>query len=109
MFRAGHRQNSRILLLLFAIWVLSPFLALLSAQVVSKRWSVPTRVTLYGLMLVLTLASLAIYGDVAFGHPTLKVGFVFLVVPPASWLVLAIVVPIAAVISRRVSRRGNGA
>ena len=55
-------------------------------------------------MLVLTLGSLAIYGEVAFGYATAKVGFVFLVVPLASWLLIAIVVPIAASISSRVSR-----
>jgi len=66
MLRAGHRSDSRILLVLFGIWVLSPFIALVLANVVSKRWSVLTRATLYGVMLALTLASLAIYGDVAF-------------------------------------------
>jgi hypothetical protein len=109
MFRAGRRQNSRILLVLFAIWVLSPFIALVRANVVSKRWSNLTRATLYSVMLVLTLGSLAIYGDVAFGYATAKVGFVFLVVPLASWMLIAIVVPMAALISSRVSRRGDGA
>lgn len=105
MFRAGHQQKSRILLLLFAIWVLSPFMALVSAHVVSTRWAAASRATLYSGMLVLTLTSLAIYGDVALGHATLKVGFVFLVVPLASWLLIAIAVASAALISRKVSRR----
>jgi hypothetical protein len=108
MFRAGHRQNSRILLLIFAIWVLSPFMALVLAHLISTRWSAPIRATLYSVMLVLTLASLAIYGDVALGHATLKVGFVFLVVPPASCLLIAIAIAIAALISRRLSCRGAG-
>jgi hypothetical protein len=107
MFRAGRRQNSKILLLLFAIWVLSPFIALVGANVISKRWPILTRAALYSVMLVLTLGSLAIYGEVAFGYATAKVGFVFLVVPLASWLMIAIVVPIAALISSRVSRRGE--
>jgi hypothetical protein len=107
MFRAGRRQNSKILLLLFAIWVLSPFIALVGANMVSKRWPILTRAALYSVMLVLTLGSLAIYGEVAFGYATAKVGFVFLVVPLASWLLIAIVVPIAALISSRVSRRGD--
>jgi hypothetical protein len=109
MFLAGRHQNSRILLILFAIWVLSPFIALVGANMVSKRWSILTRATLYGVMLVLTLGSLAVYGGVAFGYATAKVGFVFLVVPLASWLLIAIVVSIAALISGRVSRRGDGA
>jgi len=45
MLRVGHRNNSRILLVLFGIWVLSPFMALVFASLVSKRWSVLTRTT----------------------------------------------------------------
>src|ERR1700732_2890570 len=38
MLRAGQRNDSRMLLTLFAIWVLSPFAVLVLANVVSKRW-----------------------------------------------------------------------
>jgi hypothetical protein len=58
-------------------------------------------------MLVLTLASLAIYSAVAFGYVTAKVGLVFLMVPLASWLLIAIGVPTAKLVSSRVSRRGD--
>jgi hypothetical protein len=109
MLRAGHHNPSRLLLVFFALWVLSPFIALIMANMVSKRWSVLTQATLYTMMLVLTVGSLAIYGDVALGPPRVKAAFVFVVVPPASWLLIAIVVPIAALISRRPSRRGDGA
>ena len=97
--RVGHRNSSWILLVLFGIWVLSPFIALAWANLVSKRWTVLGRTTLYSVMLVLTLGSLAIYGDVAFGPPRAKPASVFLVVPLASWLLIAIVVPTAARIS----------
>jgi len=103
---AGRHNNSRILPVLFTLWVLSPFMALLVASVVSKRWSFHTRTTLYAAMLVLTLGSLALYADVALGPPRAKPAFVFVVVPPASWLLIAIFVPIAALISGRRSRRG---
>ena len=109
MFYAGRRQNSRILLLLFAIWVLSPFIALLWANVVSKCWSILTRATLYSVMLVLTLGSLAIYGDVALGPPRPKPAFVFLVVPLASSLLIAIVIPAGVRLSQRLSRRRDRA
>jgi hypothetical protein len=108
MLWVGHRNPSRVLLILFTIWVLSPFVALILAQMVSKRWSVLTRATLYSVMLVVTLGSLAIYGDVLL-RPPKKAAFPFLVVPFASWLLMTIVVPIAALISRRRSRRGAGA
>jgi hypothetical protein len=109
MLHAGRRNDSRILLALFVLWVLFPFMALLWANMVSKRWTVHTRATLYSLMLVLTLCSLANYGKVALGPPRAKPAFVFVVVPAASWLPIAIVVPIAALISGRRSRRADGA
>jgi hypothetical protein len=104
MLHAGRNNPSRLLLVLFALWVLSPFIALVLANMASKRWSVLTRATLYTVMLVLTVGSLAIYGDVALGPPRPKPAFVFVVVPPASWLLIGIVFAIAALISRRPSR-----
>jgi hypothetical protein len=103
MLLAGHRNPSRLLIALFAFWVLSPFVVLVWANIVSKRWPVLTRASLYVVMLVITLGSLAIYGALAFGSLRAKTGFVFLVVPAASWLLTATVVPIAALASRRLS------
>jgi hypothetical protein len=108
MLWVGQRNPSRVLLVLFAIWDLSPFMALVLADIVSKRWSVLTRATLYGVMLILTLGSLAFYGDVVW-RPRPQPAFVFLVVPLGSWLLMMIVVPIAALVSGRLSRRGAGA
>jgi hypothetical protein len=106
--RAG-RGTPRFLLVLFVIWVLSPFVALAWAYLVSKRWSVLTRAALYCVTLVITLGSLAIYGNVVLPPAGSPRAFVFVVVPPGSWLLMAIVVPIAALISRRLSHRGAGA
>jgi hypothetical protein len=103
MFRAGHPPF--LLRVLFVIWVLSPFAALLAADMlanmVSKRWSIPTRATLYSVMLVIALGSLAVYVADALGPPKSKAAVAYVVVPTASWLLLAIVVPIAALLSRR--------
>ena len=104
MLRAGQR-TPRFLLVLFVIWVLSPFGALVWANAVSKRWSVLTRATLYSVMLAVTLGSLAVYGDDALGHRRPQAAFVYVAVPPASFLLMAIVVPMAAMISGRLSRR----
>jgi len=108
MLHAGRRNSSRLLLLGFALWVLSPFVLLILANMVSARWAVPARAALYTLMLLLTPGSLAVYGVVALGPPRAKTAFVFVVVPPASWLLIAIVVAIAARISGRGFRRGHG-
>ena len=100
MLHAGGR-TPRLLLVLFIIWVLSPFVALAWANLVSKRWSVSTRATLYCVTLVLTLGSLAIYGGLVLPPAGSARAFVFVAVPPVSCLLLAIVVPLAAWISRR--------
>ena len=108
MLRASHRQNSRVLLLLFGIWVLFPFITAVWAYVVSNGWTVDVRVPLYMVMLVVSLVSLSIYGGVAFRHLRAKVGFIFLAVPFASLLLIAIVLPAGALISR-LSRRDDRA
>ncbi len=104
MFRTGQRSPG-LLLVLFTLWVLAPFVALVVAHVVSKRWSVLTRATLYIVMLIIALGSMVIYGDDALGHRRPQAAFVYVAVPPASWLLMAIVVPLAALISRRQSRK----
>src|SRR5260370_107035 len=84
MLLVGHRNPSGLLIVLFALWVLSPFMPLVWANVVSRRWSVLTRATLYVVMLLITLGSWAIYGALASGPLARKAGFVFLAVPPGS-------------------------
>jgi hypothetical protein len=97
----GRHNNSRLLMLFFAGWVLSPFVALVWASLASKSWLDLRRVTLYSVVLVITLGSLLIYGYVAFGPPRAQTAFVFLVVPAVSWLLIAIALPMAAVLAGR--------
>jgi hypothetical protein len=104
MIWVGRRNPSRVLLGLFVIWDLSPFIGLLLVNMVSKRWSIITRATLHMVMLVIALSSLALYADVIW-RPRPQPAFRFLVVPLASWLLMMIVIPIAAFISGRLSRR----
>src|SRR5258707_11665562 len=98
MLRVGHRNDSRILLALFAICVLSPFVALVLANMISRRWSVLTRATLQGVMLILTVGSLAIYGNMVSTPSGSKLAVPFLVVPLGSWLLITIVIPMAALL-----------
>jgi hypothetical protein len=108
MLHVGHRNDAVIpvvLLIFFTIWVLSPFAALLLADRVAKRWSRLSRAALHGVMLVVTLGSLAIYRAVALGPPRPKPAAGFLLVPLGSWLLMAIVVPFAAF---RSGRRSGG-
>src|SRR5260370_38079839 len=68
LLRAG-RRTPRLLLVLFVLWALSPFVALAWANMTSKRWSATARATLYCVTLVVTLGSLAIYGPVVLPPP----------------------------------------
>ena len=105
MLRAGRSTDERLLVILLVIWVLSPFATLTLVHLVAARWSVSTRATLYTLTLVLTLVALGIYVVDAFGPPTTVV---YVGVPAASWLLIVLVLPIAAFIFGRPSRRGDG-
>lgn len=101
----GRENHSRILMGLFVLWVLSPFAGLVVVNRVARSWAVVLRATLYGAMLVVTGVSLAIYGEVALGPPRAQQAFVFLVVPLASWLAVAMAVAIAGVVAGRAVSR----
>ncbi len=108
MFRAG-QNTPRLLLVLFTIWVLFPFVALLWANTVSKRWSALTRWTLYSVTIIVALGSLASYGDwISLRPPGSANAFLFVAVPPLSLLLIIVVVPTAGFISGMLSRRSNG-
>jgi hypothetical protein len=82
LFHASRRPPP--LMAIFVVWVLSPFVALVFANAVSRRWSVLTRATLYGVMLVVALGSLAIYGNGALRPRRAEAAFVYVVVPPVA-------------------------
>ncbi len=86
---------------LFILWVLAPFAGLATAHFLSKRWSVAVRAVLAGLTLMIAAASLAIYTLVALGPPRPKPAAFFLVVPAASWLLIAVATAFGVLISRR--------
>lgn len=94
-------QTPQFLRVLFVIWVLSPFAALVLADMVSKRWPALTRSTLYCVMLVVVAGSLAVYLDDALRHPWAKPAVGYVMVPPLSWVLTGIAVSIAALISRK--------
>ena len=100
----GRRNTSQLLIALFTLWVLLPFLGLATGLAASRRWPPRIRTVWYGLTIVVALGSLAAYGDVAV-HPRPQPAFIFIVVPPATWVLIAIVAVTAVWIPGRVSRR----
>ena len=106
MFRTGRNNRSVVLIALFFIWVISPFIGVLMANVFAKRWSVLFRVTLYILMIILSLGSLVAYSGVL--SPTgVKPAAVFLIVPLISWLLIVSAILMAAVMSRKLLSRND--
>ena len=58
MLHVGRRNPSRVLLVLFAMWVLSPFVGLALAASGSQRWLVAARERVHVVMVIVALASL---------------------------------------------------
>jgi hypothetical protein len=103
---AGRNNESVLLILIFTVWVLSPFIALIVANVVSKRWQVSNRLILYFLTLILTAGSLlGYYGELI--PPGTKPAFAYLVVPLISWLLILTVIITTALLSRSMALRRN--
>jgi hypothetical protein len=93
------RNTPRALLVMFLMWVASPFAALLVADRSSHPWAAIARPTLPPLALLMALASLAVYTVAAtrWTRPTPA----FLLVPLASWLLIAAGVGRAAWTARK--------
>ena len=105
MIRAGAR-TPRFLLVLFIGWLLAPFVVLLWAHVVSPRWSVATRMMLFGVTLIVAAGSPAIYGEVVNIRPRGAANaFPWVIVPPATLLLIAIALSLVALANRRRYRR----
>jgi hypothetical protein len=105
-FHAGRKNNSVLLPLLFAVWVLSPFIACLMSDIISRSWSVFARAGLYCFIIALTVCSLLCYGGIL-SPPGVKPAFVFLIVPLISWILLLIFIPLSEKVSGRMSKKND--
>lgn len=100
---AGLRVGTpRLLLFLFAGWVVFPFVVFSVGYVLSTRGSAFIRLVYCGSVLASSTASLVSYGAAALGPARPKTA-VFVMVAPLSLLLVGLVVPIAVFVSR--SRR----
>jgi hypothetical protein len=96
MLIVGRGQRSLLLLVLFAIWVPAPFVAVGLANMFSERWPPLTRRVLYGMTLIFAVFSLAGYADVVLRPPRSTAAFRFVVFPLAEWLLLVAILPLFA-------------
>jgi ABC-type Mn2+/Zn2+ transport system permease subunit len=96
MLRACRFNDSEVALALIAVWILSPMAALVLAEVVAKRWLIFGRATVHCLMLVVASGSMIIYAIDLFVPLSPRRGFPYALVPAASWLLIAMVLAVAA-------------
>jgi hypothetical protein len=101
MFIVGHRQRSIILMVVFAAWVLSPYVALALLDARSRTWGESTRSMLQSGTLLIALGALATYAYVVVRPVASQPASTFIIVPFVSWVVLAVGAAIAAVSARR--------
>src|SRR5713101_3759201 len=92
MLYVGRRNPSRMLLLLFTLWVLSPFVGLALAAGRAQPWSVATRSTIHLVTLIVAVGS---FGDLRDSRLRASEAHAGLCVPRGSPWVLA-------------AHRGNG-
>ena len=101
MSRVGGQNPSLLLQGLFAGWVSSPFICLAVANTISRHWASATRASLYAVSLLITAVSVAIYGGVVPLPRSVKPAFAYLMVPLASWALVAILAAGSALIARK--------
>jgi len=101
---AGRSNNLPFLMILMSGWVFAPFMAYALASKYSRSWSPSTRAALDGVIVLVAVASLVIYGRDVLKPPASKAAAVYVAVPIGAWLLLSIGVSIAALLSRRRSR-----
>lgn len=86
MLYAGGPNRPMVLVPLFAVWDISPYVMLWLLHRLSVRWARTPRLTLYWVMIAVTVGSLGYYiYDVA--HPRqAQAAFPYVVVPPVAWV-----------------------
>lgn len=90
-----------LIIVLFVVWVLSPFALLGVAHARARGWTVEMQKALYYAALFVALGTLAIYTDDALHHRAAHRAFVYVLVPPVSWVVTVAAVSIGALRGRR--------
>jgi hypothetical protein len=99
VLHAGQNNKSIILPLLFVVWVLSPFVALVAANV-GKRWAIPYSAIIYWLTIVIAVVSPVSYSGVLSSLGA-KLTPLFLLLPLLTWIVIAVFILIATSKSKR--------
>src|SRR3954469_5073118 len=101
LLRHAQEHPPPMLVVLFVVWVSAPFAALAGANLLSPRWPVSLRKTLYIVTIFVAVASLGIYFDDNVAHRTAKAAFVYVATPPASVFLSAVILGVALLAQKR--------
>jgi hypothetical protein len=88
-FWMGHRNPSPLLVVMFLLWVASPFAGLIQVHRLGRAWPAARQMELYILSHLVSVASVLAYAAAVFLMHLAKPAGPFLVVPAVSWLVIA--------------------
>jgi hypothetical protein len=100
MVFAARHGTPRLLVIVMAGWVASPFLLAGIAYARSNRWPEPVRRALQRVMIAVAIGSVAVYALDSAHHLGGKPAAMFVLLPPVSWLLGLLVVGVAAVRTR---------
>ena len=90
MLYVGRSNKSVVLMMVFTIWVLSPFVTGILLNRVSVHWTTTMHTKLYLAMLLIALGSMIIYTLIVLNQPP-QPAFYFMVTPFVSLLLLALI------------------
>lgn len=100
MLYAG-RNSPRILTGVFIIWVGSPFLALAWLDRRADTWRDPVRTCLNALMVGAAVITTVLFAVRVIWPPQAQAAFVFVIVPPLTWLIGTLALGVAGLASRK--------
>jgi hypothetical protein len=101
LFNLARQEPPLLIVVLFTIWVISPFLALVLCNLRSTRWSSPARLTLYIVSLIVSAVSLIVYTRDVMWPPATTPAFVWVLIPPLTGGLAVLSVTTAALVSHR--------
>ena len=101
--RGGSNKAQPVVMILIAIWVLSPYVILVAGHARSGSWSDLSRVTLYWMMIVVAVISFIVYVPFGMGPIRPKPAAPFVGIPPLQWILIVAALLVAAGITRRKS------
>jgi hypothetical protein len=95
VLKGGQHNPSILLIVLFLVWVLSPFAGLVIASMKKYQRTVQIQTILYWLMIFIATISILGYSGILRFSGT-KPAFIFLVIPIISWILIITVILIGS-------------